>query len=87
MAIKTLPLSRLKTELEKTLNDCAKSGETLVIEMPDQRLLAIHSLDPNDDDSLIDDLIATNPRFQAIIAKSKTGSRKPFMPADGERDR
>ncbi len=46
MAIKTIPLSRLETDLEKTLNECAESGETVVVEMPDQRLLAIRSLEP-----------------------------------------
>jgi hypothetical protein len=47
MAIKTIPLSRLETELAKSLNDCAESGETLVVEMPDHRLLTIQALDPN----------------------------------------
>ncbi len=37
MAIKTIPLSRLETDLAKTLNECAESGQTLVVEMPDQR--------------------------------------------------
>jgi hypothetical protein len=38
MAIKTIPLSRLETDLEGTLNECAESGQTLVVEMPDRRL-------------------------------------------------
>jgi hypothetical protein len=83
MAIKTIPLSRLETDLKKTLNECAQSGETLVVEMPDQRLLAIRSLDPQEDDSLIDELLASNPKFQALVAKSKAGPRKPFAPGDG----
>jgi hypothetical protein len=78
MAIKTIPLSRLETELQETLNECAASGETVVVEMPDQRLLAIQPLDPQGDDSLIDELLASNPRFQALLAKSKAGPRKPF---------
>lgn len=80
MAIKTIPLSRLETELKKTLNECADSGETVVVEMPDQRLLAIQSLDPHVDDSLIDELLASNPKFQALVAKSKASPRKPFKP-------
>jgi hypothetical protein len=84
MAIKTIPLSRLETDLEKTLSECADSGHTLVVEMPDQRLLAIHSLDPQEDDSLIDELLASDPRFQALVTKSKAGPRKPF--GVGERD-
>jgi len=50
MAIKTIPLSLLETDLRKTLNECAESGETVVVEMPDQRLLAIQSLDPQADE-------------------------------------
>lgn len=83
MAIKTIPLSRLETDLKKTLNECAESGQTVVVEMPDQRLLAIQSLDPHEDDSLIDELLASNPKFQALVAKSKVSPRKPF--ATGER--
>jgi hypothetical protein len=84
MAIKTIPLSRLETDLEKTLNECAESGETVVVEMPDQRLLAIHSLEPQeDDDSLVDELLATNPSFRAMVAKSKASPRKPFV-SEGE---
>jgi hypothetical protein len=55
-----------------------KAGQTLVVEMPDQRLLAIQSLDPNEDDSLTDELLSSNPRFQALVARSKAGPRKPF---------
>jgi hypothetical protein len=79
MAIKTIPLSRLESDLRKTLNECAESGETVVVEMPDNRLLAIQSLDPQEDDGLIDQLIESNPKFQALVAKSKSGPRKPFL--------
>jgi hypothetical protein len=71
MAIKTIPLSRLETDLNKTLNECAESGDTVVIEMPDQRLLAIQSLEPQEDDSLMDELLASNPRFQALVTLEK----------------
>lgn len=78
MPIKTIPLSRLQADLAKTLNECAESGETVVVEMPDQRLLAIRSLDPNEDDSLMDEVLASNPEFQHLVALSKAGPRKPF---------
>ena len=78
MAIKTIPLSRLETDLEKTLNECADSGQILVVEMPDQRLLAIQPLDPQEDDSLMDELLESNPKFQALVAKAKASPRKPF---------
>jgi hypothetical protein len=80
MAIKTIPLSRLETELKKTLNECAASGDTVVVEMPDHRLLAIQPLDPQEDDTLMDELLAFNPKFQALVAKSKASPRKPFSP-------
>ena len=37
MATKTIPLSRLETDLQKTLNECADTGETIVVELPDLR--------------------------------------------------
>lgn len=79
MAIKTIPLSRLETDLRMTLNECVDSGETVVVEMPDQRLLTIQSLDPDDDDDLVDELLASDPKFQALVAKSKASPRKPFV--------
>ena len=48
-----------------------------MVEMPDQRLLAIQPLDPKDDDALTDDLLASNPRFRCV-AKSKASPRKRF---------
>lgn len=84
MAIKTISLSHLETDLKKTLNECAESGETVVVEMPDQRFLAIQLLDPREDDSLIDELLASNSQFQELVAKSKASPRKPFSAKDRE---
>jgi hypothetical protein len=81
MAIKKIPLSRLQTELLETLNEVAM-GQTVVVELPDQRLVSIQSLDSAGDDDLCDELIETNPDFQKLLAKSKAGSRKPFAPAE-----
>ena len=78
MAIKTIPLSRLEASLRETLNECADSGQAFVVELPDQRLVAIQPLEPSEDDSLVDELIASNPAFQALVAKSKASPRKPF---------
>ena len=78
MPIKTISLSHLETDLRKTLSECADSGDAVVVEMPDQRLLTIQLLDSQADDELVDELIASNPRFQALVAKSKAGPRKPF---------
>jgi hypothetical protein len=78
MGIKTIPLSRLETDLRATLSECADSGEPVVVELPDQRLIAIQALEPAEDDSLIDDLLQSNPAFRALVAKSKAGPRQPF---------
>jgi hypothetical protein len=51
-------------------------------QMPDERLLAIQPLDPREDDSLVDELLASDPRFAALVAKSKAGRRKPFSLKD-----
>jgi hypothetical protein len=83
MAIKTIPLSHLEANLATTLNECVESGQTFVVELPNQHLIAIQSLDPSEDDSLIDELLASNPEFQALVTRSKAGSRKPF-PAGSE---
>lgn len=83
MAIKSIPLSRLETDLAKTLNDCAESGDTVVVEMPDQRLVAIQSLEPREDDDLIEELLASHPKFRALVAKSKASPRKPFAAREG----
>jgi hypothetical protein len=78
MAIKTIPLSRLEADPRGTLNECADSGQTVVIELPDRRLLALQPLDPSEDDSLTSELLESNPEFQALVAKSKASPRKPF---------
>ncbi len=48
--------------------------------MPDDRLLAIHTLDPADaaDDDLINDLIEHNPAFRAMLVRSNQGEPEPF---------
>jgi predicted neuraminidase len=81
MDIKTIPLSRLETNLQATLVECADSGQAVVVTLPDQRLIAIQSLDATEDDSLVDDLLESNPEFQSLVAKSKASPRKPFPPA------
>ena len=84
MSIKTIPLSRLQDSLQATLNECADSGDTVVVELPDRRLVTIQSLDAPEDDSLVDDLLQSNPAFRAMVARSKAGPRRPFLPAPTE---
>lgn len=82
MAINTIPVSRLEMDLRTTLSECADSGETVVVELADQRLLAIRPLEPSEDDSLTDELIASDSKFQSMVAKSKAGHRKAFFADD-----
>lgn len=83
MAIQTIPLSRLETDLKRTLSECADSGQTLVVELPDQRLLAIQPLDSREDDSLIDELLASDPRFAASWRNPKPAVANRFPPKMG----
>jgi hypothetical protein len=82
MAIKTIPLSRLESDVRGALNECADTGEPLVVELPDQRLVAIQAIDSTDDDSLMDELLANNATFRALVKKSKASARKPFNTPD-----
>jgi hypothetical protein len=50
----------------------------VVVELPDQRLVAIQPLDPAEDDDLINELLESNPSFRALVARSKASPRKPF---------
>jgi len=83
MAIKTIPLSKLVADPRGTLNECADSGEAVVVQLPDQRLIAIQPLDPSEDDALTSELLQSNPAFKALVAKSKASPRKPFSTRRG----
>jgi hypothetical protein len=83
VGIKTIPLSRLEADSRGTLNECADSGQALVVELPDHRLVAIQALDPSEDDDLTSELLETNAAFRALVAKSKAGPRKPFVADPG----
>jgi hypothetical protein len=84
MSIKTIPLSRLEEDPEGTLLQCADGGQAIVVELPDHRLVAIHSLEPSDDDSLVDNLLASNDAFRKMVAESKASPRVPFPPRDSK---
>lgn len=79
MGIKTIPLSQLETDPRATLSECADSGEAVVVELPDQRFVAIQSIEPLEDDELTSDLLESNAAFQALVAKSKASPRRPLV--------
>jgi hypothetical protein len=78
MSIKLIPLSRLEADPQGTLSECLDSGQAVVVELPDHRLVSIQGLEPDDDDDLIDRLLESNPSFRALVKKSKASPRRPF---------
>ena len=85
MDLKTIPLSRLETKLRPTLEKCADSGQTVIVELPDQRLVAIQPFDPMEDDDLCSELLESNTAFQALVTKSRASPRQP-LPSNPEPD-
>lgn len=77
MSTKVIPLTDLQANVERLLNDCCDTGSPLVVEMPDHRLISIQPVEQDDD--LVDRLIAQNPRFQELLSKSAAGPCKPFF--------
>jgi hypothetical protein len=59
------------------LKSGVEPASPLVGGVPSVRVFAL-SIPELQDDSLIDELLESNPRFQAMVAKSKAGPRKPF---------
>ena len=83
MNTKRIPLSLLAADPLGALSECLDSGQALIVELPDQRLVSIQGLGPADDDDLVDRLLGSNPSFRALVAKSKAGARRPFpIPPD-----
>ena len=78
MGIKVIPLSGLETDPKGTLSECLDSGQPIVVEMPDHRLVTIQALDSSDDDDLTSELLETNAAFRALVERSKSGRRRPF---------
>jgi hypothetical protein len=60
-----------------------KSGHKFVAGVARQAV-PNQALQPQEDDSLMDELLATNPKFQELVAKSKRTPRKPFLPGEQE---
>jgi PHD/YefM family antitoxin component YafN of YafNO toxin-antitoxin module len=87
VGIKTIPLVRFEKNLRATLDECADTGQPVVVELPGRRLVSIQSLEAGEDDSLTDDLLQSNPGFRALLAKSKAAPRIPFPPAEGPKKR
>jgi hypothetical protein len=79
MDTKVIPLRELQSNTEGYLRECLDSGQSLVVELPDSRFVAIQPLESDDD--LVNELIEYNSAFQALLARSAASPRKPFQPA------
>lgn len=78
MDIKTIPLSSLEANPRATLHDCADSGQPVLVELPDHRLVALQPLPADEDDSFVEELLESNPDFQRLIQRSIDSGRKTF---------
>lgn len=79
MDVEVIPLSQLQMDTPGLLTTCCDSGEAVVVELPDHWLVAIQSLDGDDEvDSLVSDLMETNAAFRALVEKSAACQRRPF---------
>jgi hypothetical protein len=78
MGTKVISLKELTTNTEAVLMDCYETGQSLLVELPDQRRLTISPYD--EDDDLVDRLLETNAEFRELAAKSFASGRKPFIP-------
>jgi len=79
MDIEVIPLSQLQTDTAGLLAKCCDSGQSVVVELPDHRFVAIQPLEAGDeDDSLVNNLIDTNAAFRELLGKSGASPRKPF---------
>ncbi len=76
--MRVIPLSELEANLEGTLAEFLDSGESLIVELPDHRLVSIQSLEPSDDDPLVEDLLESSAAFRALVQRSKASERLPF---------
>jgi hypothetical protein len=84
MDIELIPLSQLQTDPQTLLSECCDSGRPIVVELPDHRLVAIQSIEADDsNDTLVSDLLESNPSFRALVEKSKAGQRKKFTSRTG----
>jgi hypothetical protein len=85
MGIDMIPLSQLQTDPQGLLSECCDTGRPLVVELPDHRLVAIHSIEPDDaDDFLVDELLENNASFRALVERSKASPRREFR-SDSDR--
>jgi hypothetical protein len=85
MSTKVVPLSDLEANPRAILTRCFDHDEALIVELPDRGLVSIRPVDADDD--LVDNLIAHNPAFRALLERSLASPREPFPFPDAGADR
>lgn len=76
MTTKVICLDELKQGLLGVLESCSQPGQSVVIELPNQRRVSIQNGD--EDDDVIDQLLENNAEFRDMAQKSFAGPRRPF---------
>ena len=76
MTTKVISLDEFEQGLRGVLESCSLPGQSIVIELPNQRRVSIQNWD--EDDDLIDRLLEDNAEFQDLAQKSFAGPRRPF---------
>ncbi len=81
MTTKVISLDEFEQGLRGVLDSCSLPGQSIVIELPNQRRVSIQNWD--EDDDLIDRLLENNAEFRDLTQKSFAGPRRPFpLPKD-----
>jgi hypothetical protein len=78
MDTKIVRLDEFRSSLDALVANCCDQGVPLIVELPDRRRISIQPMSEGDD--LIDDLIANDGKFQALLAASTKSGVKPFVP-------
>ena len=75
MTTKVISLNEFEQGLRGVLESCTEPGQSVVIELPNQRRVSIQNWDADDD--LISRLIEHNSEFREMATKSFSGPRRP----------
>lgn len=84
MTTKVLTLDELRQGLDGILESCSEPGQTVVVELPNQRRVTIQNWDADDD--LIDRLLESNADFCEMAAPSLEDVRSVFSSIKGSMD-
>src|SRR5512135_2201645 len=75
-------LGAARRALSAAVSLAAYIGRPLVVELPDHRLAAVQSLDPDECDHPIPDPLDSRAPYRALLARCLAGPLKPFAQRD-----